>query len=134
MFITKEVDGKTGLYATRVISRGANIAVLTFDISEVRTATSIQIGVDLHSEHPWARYINHSFEPNCAIDGQEVLTIKRVESGDELTFDYTSNEDDISAPFVDAVTGKWVGSKYRNLPEVGFISLFEGTDYTSEEE
>lgn len=42
-------------------------------------------------ENP-ARYINHSCKPNCEpiIDGGRIIinSIKKIESGDELTYDY----------------------------------------------
>lgn len=118
MFIVKEINRRKGLYATMRIGRGRNIGELSSgEVSDKRTRTSIQIGKDLHSEHPWAKFMNHSFNPNCAIDGTEVITIRQVEPEEELTFDYTSNEDEISNPFQDLETGRWVGSPHNDEEE-----------------
>ena len=61
-------------------------------------------------------YINHSFEPNvrCIPDpeGECVVfeTLRRIESGESLSFDYTSTEEPLfAAPFVDIETGRPVG-------------------------
>lgn len=37
-------------------------------------------------------YLNHSCEPSCVILGRtRVVTLRRVEAGEELTFDYSTN-------------------------------------------
>ena len=61
-------------------------------------------------------YINHSFRPNvrCIPDpnGECVVfeTLRRIESGESLSFDYTSTEEPLFAePFVDIETGRPVG-------------------------
>ena len=61
-------------------------------------------------------YINHSFRPNvrCIPDpeGECVVfeTLRKIESGESLSFDYTSTEEPLFAePFVDIETGRPVG-------------------------
>ena len=61
-------------------------------------------------------YINHSFRPNVRCipdpDGESVVfeTLRRIESGESLSFDYTSTEEPLFAePFVDIETGHPVG-------------------------
>jgi len=34
------------------------------------------------------RYLNHSREPNCEMDGQELYAARDIEEGEELTIDY----------------------------------------------
>ena len=60
--------------------------------------------------------LNHSFDPNLlAIPNPEeecitFRTLKAIQAGDELTFDYTSTEDStFAAPFVDLETGIELG-------------------------
>lgn len=37
-------------------------------------------------------YLNHSCDPNCGIRGErEIITLRRITSGEELTFDYSTN-------------------------------------------
>ena len=59
-------------------------------------------------------YINHSFNPNvrCIPDGDSVVfeTLRRIDSGESLSFDYTTTEEPaFAAPFVDIETGRNVG-------------------------
>ena len=34
------------------------------------------------------RFLNHSPQPNCEFDGQELYSVDHIAAGDELTFDY----------------------------------------------
>lgn len=34
------------------------------------------------------RFLNHSAEPNCEMDGQELFAARDIEHGEELTIDY----------------------------------------------
>ncbi len=37
-------------------------------------------------------YLNHSCDPNCAIRGErDIVTLRKVARGEELTFDYSTN-------------------------------------------
>ena len=60
--------------------------------------------------------INHSFTPNCIAipddkDDKVVFeTLRMIERGEPLSFDYTSTESEqFAAPFVDVETGRDVG-------------------------
>jgi uncharacterized protein len=37
--------------------------------------------------------INHSCDPNCLITGRSVVTSRKIQKGDELTFDYSTDVD-----------------------------------------
>jgi len=46
--------------------------------------------------NPWGvkRYLNHSCEPNCGINGLfKVVAMRDIKKGEELTFDYEMTED-----------------------------------------
>lgn len=112
MFYIKKEDTWTGLYTDSPIKRGTEILDLSEgELIAERTRTSIQIDEFLHSEHDLGKYINHQKFPkcNCAIDGQFVIAIKDIKAEEELTFDYTTNEDEISHPFIDEFTGDQIG-------------------------
>ena|ERR1035437_3337322 len=66
-------------------------------------------------------FMNHSCEPNCVIMGKSrVVALRRIEPGEEVTFDYSTNVgwDDFSMVCKCGATGcrKTVRS-YRFLPE-----------------
>ena|SRR5690606_1128408 len=112
MLHIREQNGQKGLYSDRPIGRGERIIDLSKgELVADRTQTSIQIDDHLHSEHDLARYMNHKdfYLANCAIDGHWVVAIRGIPAGEELTFDYTTNEDSITHPFQDRDTGKHIG-------------------------
>ena len=43
--------------------------------------------------------MNHSFKPNTKISGRNIIALENILSGDEITFDYNSNEINMAAPF-----------------------------------
>lgn len=53
----------------------------------------VQIGFDLYIyPFPPALYLNHACDPNTGVrDGTEVVALKGVEAGTELTFDYSTS-------------------------------------------
>lgn len=53
--------------------------------------TSIRVQ-NLHVEDNVGRYINHSCQPSCKIDGFNIVALKDLQPNDEITFDYTTNE------------------------------------------
>ena len=49
--------------------------------------------IDGNVDYNHARFINHSCEPNCMVDDNlDVVTIKPVKKGEELTFDYATSQ------------------------------------------
>ena len=61
------------------------------------------------------RYINHSFQPNSAIEfyaGEtervSLRAIKEIKKGEEVFFDYKSTESQLSQPFEDIASGRQV--------------------------
>jgi len=106
----KNTAGFWGVYARGPISQGETVYVLRpFASRATPTRTSIQISEGLHAEDEVGRYINHSFEPTCEIDGGTVRALKDLAFGEEITFDYTINESYISSPFTCMHTGRPVG-------------------------
>ena len=83
-------------------------------------------GCHILVEEPWVK-LNHSFDPNCTVGVTvlrhpqleakdpsmiagylEVATCRDVAEGENLEFDYCTTEYEMSSPFVDAETGRWV--------------------------
>lgn len=67
------------------------------------TYLTVQVDIDKHimlqPEH--LQYINHSCDPNVFFDtyALEVIALKPIAEGDEMTFFYPSTEWDMSQPF-----------------------------------
>lgn len=67
------------------------------------TYLTVQIDIDKHiilqPEH--LQYINHSCDPNVFFDtyAMQIIALKTIQQGDEMTFFYPSTEWDMAQPF-----------------------------------
>lgn len=72
---------------------------------------SVQVGIDKHLDLPadctlreqiqryaWS-FLNHCCAPNTRIVGRDVIAIRTIRSGEELSFDYDDNEFRMAEPF-----------------------------------
>ena len=55
------------------------------DISDTHTVTIDGSHIQLDKV---LRYVNHSLEPNCIMDGYSLRAVSVIEKGEEITFDY----------------------------------------------
>lgn len=78
--------------------------------------------VDAHPErYPW-RFLNHHCRPNARVRGRELVALRSIAPGDEITFDYNTTELEMACPFecwCDAVEGRHEirGFKYLSPAE-----------------
>ena len=99
------VNNQKAFFAQRTYQPGD--VVLAFSAKQVLSEPSyltVQVGIDkhimLHPEH--LQYINHSCSPNVFFDthAMQIVALKPIEEGDEMTFFYPSTEWDMAQPFV----------------------------------
>jgi hypothetical protein len=68
------------------------------------TYLTVQTGIDTHItlKPDFLQYINHSCDPNIFFDtvAMELVCIRSIQPGDELTFFYPSTEWEMSQPFL----------------------------------
>ena len=125
-------DGSFRLIAAATLGAGVQIFRIEGVETSAPTFASVQVGPDLHIDmdplldltaqmdaYPW-RFMNHSCAPNCVIENRAVFAVRMIEAGEELTFDYESNEFDMAEPFQcgcrSAACVGWVrGWKHRGL-------------------
>ena len=133
MYEVKQIEkGYSGLFATKDIRNGAIIVYLTKDSTYLPhpTRTSIQVE-DQHLEHYEGGCTNHSCNPNAKIvihldfQGQNpaakwetslaVLLVakKDILSGEEITFDYETTEEELAEPFKCNCHGRWIRGKSK---------------------
>jgi hypothetical protein len=82
------------------VKKGDKVFELAGSLLIFPTRESIYIGNDIHVVDDFGTYMNHSFTPNCKIDGFNVIAIKPIIPGDALTFNYNVNEVKMASPFV----------------------------------
>ncbi len=82
------IHGK-GLFAAANIEEDVSLGRLhgmaTEDEGTYVLWLSKKVGLELTNEF---RFINHSSDPNCALTGLDVVTLREVAEGEEITHDY----------------------------------------------
>ena len=107
----RDVTHGVGLFATREIPAGSPILTIEGRAQAHATRFSIQIDAVTHIDagavlpdaemrvrYPW-RFLNHSCEPNARVEGRSLRAIRAITTGEQITFDYTTTEADMSTPF-----------------------------------
>ncbi len=93
-----------GVFAKRALSAQRVLAAMQFSPSRSQPwRHSIQIGVHEHAEPlpSYLRYLNHSCDPNLFVDvrAKQVVTLRPISAGEELTFFYPATEWRMQSPF-----------------------------------
>jgi len=151
------------VFATSPLSSDQTIFHYGAPLETIPTKYTLQLNekyhIDSRPEHEW-RYLNHSCEPNTTIanikveqseggehpEGSfEVKTLKDVEQGEELTFNYLATEYDMATPFkcicnAPTCVGDVKGYKYlseeqkERLEQYGVMPYVKRKDRQAEEE
>jgi hypothetical protein len=93
-----------GVFAKRALAAQRVLSDMEFGPSRTQPwRHSIQIGVHKHAEPlpAYLRYLNHSCDPNLFVDvrAMQVITLRPIAHGDELTFFYPATEWRMQSPF-----------------------------------
>jgi len=82
------IHGK-GLFAAKHLKAGISLGRLQGMITEDEGTYVLwlnkHIGLEITNEF---RFINHDANPNCALTDMEVITLRDIEIGEEITHDY----------------------------------------------
>jgi len=102
------------------------VLVLSGPVLQEPTRTSIQIGNEGHVEDVKGAMVNHSCDPTCKViklHGSWVLiTVKPVDVGDQITFNYNDSETSMSSPFVcHCCNRKIVGNRVSSLQQFNVL-------------
>lgn len=99
--IEKTPKGKS-TFLEEAVDEGEVIMIVQGALTSMRDVFTIQIDSSHHiyPDDLYGRYINHSCEPNTLIDATMKVIAKRyLEEGVELTFDYSTTEDELVNEF-----------------------------------
>ena len=104
-------SGGYRLVASQAFSRGALIFQIDGERSATPTRWSVQVDTNIHvnvgptstleeqiDRFPW-RFMNHSCDPNARITGLDVIALRPIQEGHEVTFNYNTTESDMASPF-----------------------------------
>jgi SET domain len=104
-------DGFHRLVAGRAFAAGDTILRIDGIPQATPSRYSVQVGPDEHIERPaevtieeeearyqW-RFLNHACEPNAMLVDRDLRALRPIRRGEEITFDYLTNEFDMATPF-----------------------------------
>ena len=104
-----------GLFADANYRVGQIVAKIEGAILDTPNRFTYQVAPNKHiSCDNELKYINHHCYPNLKVENENLVCIKAIETGDELTFDYNSSEDRLDEPFECACCGKLIKGKHNN--------------------
>jgi hypothetical protein len=99
------------LISRTIAAPGETLFTIDGKVTAAPSSHSVQVGRDLHVDlpeglppeeimdrFPW-RFMNHSCAPNAAVHGWEVVALRQIVAGEEITFDYNTTEYHLAAPF-----------------------------------
>lgn len=99
------------LITTVEVQRDAQILEIYGDVTTTPTRYSVQVGRGQHIEphapevmntdplrYAW-RFLNHACQPNTRLRGRTLIATRDLAQGEELTFNYNSNEFEMAEPF-----------------------------------
>jgi SET domain-containing protein len=112
LVVKNGIQGR-GVFTTRKINKNTIIFKMHGDFIDKPTQTSVQIGEALHIEDDLAGLVNHSCSPTAKVDRQlhAFISLRDIEEGEEITFDYTVNESNLAVPFVCRCCKKMIRGK-----------------------
>lgn len=113
-FIVKNGIHGLGVFLTQDVKKGALLFIMKGDMLDHPTRTSVQVGKHRHIEDVLASYINHSCKPTAKVARRQhaFVSLRDLEKGDEITFDYNKNEDKMASPFVCECCGRKIKGRY----------------------
>jgi hypothetical protein len=106
MELKEKKNGLIGLFIKKKYLKNEILRQLSGPIKSFPSKNSIQISTHKHIEDEFGIHINHSFNPSCKIQNNKIISLKNLNIGDEITYDYNLNEFKLSHPFKDIETGK----------------------------
>lgn len=112
LVIKNGIEGR-GVFATQKINKNTIIFKMHGEFLTSPTQTSVQIGDNMHIEDEIAGLVNHSCHPTARVDRQTqaFISMRDIAEGEEITFDYTMNEDKLAAPFICKCCGEVINGK-----------------------
>jgi len=98
------VNNQKGFFARRSYTTGELIAVFSAKaVLSTPSYLTVQTGINKHIllQPDHLQYINHSCDPNVFFDtfSMEIIALRDIADGDEMTFFYPSTEWDMAQPF-----------------------------------
>ena len=111
---TNDIKGR-GLYAIKEFSAGNVVLILEGNYFPYPTKTSIQVR-NKHIESWAGGHVNHHCNPNTKVVVEHgdllmlpyLVALRNIKSGDEITFDYEANEEELAVPFKCACHGRLI--------------------------
>jgi len=102
-----------GAFVKKNFKAGEVLFIMKGEIIAKPTRTSVQVGDHEHIEDNLAGHINHSCTPNARVlrQAREFISLRDIQKGEEIMFNYNDNEDALASPFVCVCCGNTIKGK-----------------------
>jgi hypothetical protein len=103
--------GEYRLVVNRPVVAGEHVFTIVGEPTGTPTRYTVQVGLGTHVDVPgeyafeavldqfYWRFMNHGCAPTVMIRGREVISLKPIDFGQEITFNYNTTEYDMAEPF-----------------------------------
>lgn len=103
--------GEYRLVADRPVGAGEHLFTIVGAQTATPTRYTVQVGYGVHIDVPgdhafeavldqfYWRFMNHGCDPTVVVRGRGVVSLKPIEFGQEITFNYNTTEYDMVEPF-----------------------------------
>lgn len=105
------IFGHRGVVALQPLAPGDVALSVTGVLVRRPSRTSIQVGEGEHMdvqpglpaqeverEYPW-QFLNHACDANARLVGRDIVAVRAIAPGHEITFNYNATESELAAPF-----------------------------------
>lgn len=97
--VARKSIGDAGVFSCRSFELGEFIGFFEGYEIDHRTRYSVQIN-GCHIEPIGSfRYLNHSCDPNAFFESRNLIALKRIKPGEEITINYKNTEGKLAYPF-----------------------------------
>jgi hypothetical protein len=97
--VTRITNNFFGVFAVRLFIPGEFIENFAGYPSPIRTRYSVFLE-GMHIEPTGAlKYLNHACNPNAHFKGRDLIALRPIAPGEEITIDYKATETELAAPF-----------------------------------
>lgn len=114
-FMIRQGIQGSGAFTRKAFKQGEVVLHMMGEIFTQPTRTSIQVGDGQHIEDIIGGHVNHSCYPNVRVDREtaSLISLRDIAAGEEITFDYRQNEDNMASPFKCHCCGNWIRGKEK---------------------
>ncbi len=110
--VHKNAHNMDGAFTGKHYKAGDVVEDIRGQVMNHATMYTFQVAPGIHVlPDSAARFVNYLCQPNCAVQGLDIVALRDLELGEEITVDYNLTEDCLAIPFQCDCCGRWIRGK-----------------------